>query len=408
MQFDIKGAQIQKAYSSTRYIALQCRKPGKSFNLFIGRGNHFEGIWLGELKIDSQLRIIDQFLEYIRKYLSSSYIESIEMNDKDRVIYLNYAKYGKINTFSFFYKGRELFFANKYYDIEKEKFITFVSWNNQKKSEITESVFFELGIDDLDKTKENKFIDIDKLLENEFLDAKKVYKKTTHKVKKKIQNIKKDLETIRNYEKLYQFVNDQSDLSILDKKMKIHGVRFNFKFNDHFKRRDQIYTKAKNLKKVEPMMLKRLQQSEELLVNIENDQKIKNQLTIIKPVIKNIKNVKNNSQSSKDYKIDKINELSVAIGKTSQGNDQMRKEWAKKEDWWFHLDANTSTHIIVKGELNKIMESIEVIAKLMKDESGLETNEVNMIYTQVKNLKGNKGKAGSVIYKKIKYIRVNL
>lgn len=407
MQFDIRGAQIQKAFSSSRFIALNCRKPGKSFTLYLGRGNHYEGIWLSELKLDSQLRIIDQFLEYIRKFLVSAVIESIELNDKDRIIYINYFKYGKVNTFSLFYKGRELYFANKYYNLDKKNYETYCSWSSQKRDHISSDIFEELGVEDLNKEKENNIVEIGVLLDRELSDARKIFKKDNKKLKRKIDNINNDLMKIKNFHKLYEFVESQPDLSKLDEKIRIHGVRFSFKEKDHYKRRDQIYSKAKKLKKIKPHMLNRLEQAKDDLIKIEKSDRVKNNLSILKPIIKTIKKL-NKSKVENGYIVKNIENLAVAIGKSSQGNDQMRKEWAKKDDWWFHLDNETSSHIIVKGSIDDILSKIESIALLMKEESKLNSNEVNLIYTQVKNLKGNKGTAGSVIYKKIKYIRVNL
>ena len=100
-----------------------------------------------------------------------------------------------------------------------------------------------------------------------------------------------------------------------------------------------------------------------------------------------------------------IPKLILGIGKNAKGNDFLRKNWASAEDYWFHLEGYKSTHAIVnRSSLSDLSNFIiEVIASLMVDHSSLKISEIPLIMTQVKNLKGLKGVAGSVRYKKEKY-----
>ena len=50
---------------------------------------------------------------------------------------------------------------------------------------------------------------------------------------------------------------------------------------------------------------------------------------------------------------------------------------------------------------------MQVIGSIIRDYSEHKILEIPLQYTEVKNLKGIKGKAGSVIYKKEKYITVS-
>lgn len=409
VQFDIKGAQVQKIYSSSRYINFVCRKPGKTFSLFLGRGNHYEGIWLSELKLESSLRLRDQFLEYLRKYLVSTTIDSIELHEKDRIITINYFKSGKINKLGLFYKGRELYFYNHFYDANKNQTQTYLSWSNKKIiNSFTQNPFEELDIDDLDKSKVNELISIENLLEEEKKEVLKSQKKSVKKIDRKVKNIESDLKKIKESQKIYDYLNEANDLSKLDKKSIIHGIRFNFKEKDHFKRRDQIYNKIKRLKEVLGFMEDRLNQTQKENKAQKNKDIISNTLKPIKPIIKKVEVKTNSLKTDLGYKLLNDEELVIGIGLSAKGNDQLRSSWAKKEDLWFHLDAQTSPHIIVKGDIVKVMDNIIKIAKIMKSEAGLNTNEVNLMYTQVKNLKGIKSKPGSVIHKKTKYIRISL
>lgn len=408
MQFDIQGAQIQKIYSSSRFINFICRKPGKTFSLYLGRGNHYEGVWLSELKLDSALRLQDQFLEYLRKYLVSTSLVTLKVDEKDRIITIEYFKSGKQNRIAFFYKGRELYFYNQYYDPEKDKTYTFLSWSNKKleNSEL-KNPFEELGISELETDKENEIIPIEKLLEQEKLDTQKITKKDIKRSNRKVKNIEGDLQKIENSQKIYEFLQENRDLSKLDKKTVIHGIRFSFKEQDHFKRQDQIYKKIKRLKEVKGFMQKRFEDEKKKSKAKEKVEIKKNPLNPIKPVIKTVKTKKLESNKL-DYKVIQLKDIQIGIGLSSNGNDQLRSQWAKKDDLWFHLDAQTSPHIIAKGTIVSVMDNIEEIAKIMKEEAKIETSEINLMYTQVKNLKGIKSKPGSVIHKKTKYIRVNI
>jgi predicted ribosome quality control (RQC) complex YloA/Tae2 family protein len=118
-------AQIQKIFSSSQFLSLQIRLPGKSFYLYFGRGHQFEGFWLGEKQIESALRKRDQFLEYFRRYLSASVLLNLDIDEKDRIIKIDYGRFGQTNRMFLFYKGRELYFANIYFDEKVKRFKTF-------------------------------------------------------------------------------------------------------------------------------------------------------------------------------------------------------------------------------------------------------------------------------------------
>lgn len=98
--------------------------------------------------------------------------------------------------------------------------------------------------------------------------------------------------------------------------------------------------------------------------------------------------------------------LRLAIGKDAQANDYLRTKWAGKEDLWFHLEGHKSGHLIVKGKINFDEKIFSLMGSLIRDYSNIEIDEIPLIYTQVKNIKGLKGKSGTVTYSKEKYLRV--
>ena len=123
------------------------------------------------------------------------------------------------------------------------------------------------------------------------------------------------------------------------------------------------------------------------------------------------KSLKNKTEvtksAEKSYEIHDFGNLSLGIGLSSNGNDQLRSDWAKKSDYWFHLDGDKSPHIIIKLKDLSLTENVFiVVASAMISYSKMDYREANLIYTQVKNLKGVKGASGKVTYKKEKRIRV--
>jgi predicted ribosome quality control (RQC) complex YloA/Tae2 family protein len=408
-QFDINNAQIQKIYSSSQVINIVCRKPGNTFSLYLGRGHGIEGLWLDDKKVASNLRKRDQFLEYLRKYLSTSYIHDLILSDEDRIIYLEYIKYGKINTMGFFYLGRSLYFANHYFDLKDEQFKTYCSWKSKKNENMLEENFKELtDTCELDKEKENKLIPITEIIEREEKSLTKEVNKKFKKLTRKIELIKGDLSKMENYKELYDFADSNQDLSELNKKITINGIKINFIEKEHFKRRDQLFKKAKSLKNKIEFMRNRLEKAEKENFQIKKD-KLVNNLKTIKPVMYQAKSEKKLPEDKKnDFNIIEIRGLKAAIGVSAKGNDQLRKEWASKEDMWFHIDGDISPHIIIKGWDKTDEEVLTQVARLFKTEMKLNTDEINIIYTQVKNLKGVKGVKGLVNYKKEKHIRIIL
>ena len=106
-----------------------------------------------------------------------------------------------------------------------------------------------------------------------------------------------------------------------------------------------------------------------------------------------------------DFKIIKIADISYGVGKSASGNDQLRSKWANKDDYWFHLDGNKSSHVIVKLSGQQLStEVINTAATLVAHFSQFKDEWIPIIFTQVKNLKGITGTPGMVIYKKEKHL----
>lgn len=387
---------------------------GKTTSLYIGRGASYQGIWYSDKKPDSFLRKNDTFLEYIRKHLSSTSLSCFSIDAKDRIFKLSYHKWGHENHFYFFYCGPKLYFANIFYDPKKKKIHLYRSWNKQviaAQNDMDFRIFDEVGRREIDKKVESKkLLDIQDLLdkENELASKNKKAGKTKKFYQRKIQRINHDLERVKKWKELYLLADNEDDFSSYEYKTKLLGIKIRFEDKEHFKRRNQLFEKAKKLKMAVPILEKRLSDAVEKL-NGKANHLDENTLEPIKPFWNNI-TVKEDSKPQKTFQDSIIFsgiDFNMAIGLTAKGNDYLRKNWANKEDYWFHLDGDKSSHILVKlkqSSLDPI--KFQIIGSAMLDFSKIDYSEANLIYTQVKNLKGIPGVVGSVNYKKEKRIRI--
>lgn len=409
-------AFIQKIYSSSFYISIALRLAGETVYLCIGRGAGKEGVWLDEQRVDASLRKIDKFLEYLRKHLSGSTFLSLEVDTQDRIFCIKYAKWGRENFFYFFYNARNMYFANVYYDDKFSGMRLFKSW--YKKVELYEGggfdLFDEVGRIELpDKEDEEKqVISITKL----FNEEKKIALSSSlggkgHKFfKRKEKNIKDDLEKVSKWPELQEIAATEKDFSQYPQKMNFSMTTLKFKEKDHYKRRDEVFLKVKKLKKAQGILTLRYEDTHKNIKDLSTKVAVENNLKIIHPIWYTPKKemITSINKGENDYRVYTFDNYDVGLGQTASGNDQLRKNWASKEDLWFHLDGDKSAHAIVKmktGALDKAI--LDVVGSIIIDASKVNYTEANLVYTPVKNIKGVKGAAGKVTFKKEKRIVVH-
>ena len=188
----------------------------------------------------------------------------------------------------------------------------------------------------------------------------------------------------------------------------IAGVKFKFsrKLNE-YQKRNQVYQKIEGFKIGKAILEKRLADLE-----IEKRKWLEGNVApkletkkIIMPVWaqQSTKTKVSSPVALDNFKTD--TGLKVAIGKDVNANDYLRNKWASKEDYWFHLEGLKSPHLIIKCSDTSLIPFPE-IGSIIRDYGKYDISEIPLVYTQVKNLKGLKGKSGSVTFKKAKYIRV--
>ena len=98
-------------------------------------------------------------------------------------------------------------------------------------------------------------------------------------------------------------------------------------------------------------------------------------------------------------KIDDLGNITIfRLGENAKDNHTLIDD-ADKNDWWFHLDGESSGHCIVEKELID-KEDIIYASSLVKEKSKLKNeSKVRICYTQVKNLKKTKNPGEVILLK---------
>jgi predicted ribosome quality control (RQC) complex YloA/Tae2 family protein len=428
---ELRRIQIQKIYSTPHLICLSIRHPGNTQFIYLGRGSNYEGVWIGEGPPRKEFRIRDRFLEYLRKHLMGGGVKSVFVDTKDRILIITYTRKEGDNFIGFFWKGRKLYFQHFFinekgerehfspwkvprpfpFDFEKDTGINYLLKNFDQIGRMEENS------DDLEEKKENtEFLSRYSQEMDSKLKVEKRPKRKDKYFKKKIKNIGNDLGKSMKWKDLNEKMEGSEYLLPEGNRVVIDGFKFKFESNwNEYKKRDQIYLKIKSLKKAEKLLNNRLAECQKDYENFKGHglNKNINEVKVLSPVWDQVK-----SHKKKEIEIHNLDGdcdffrlkgiIRMAIGKSSHSNDNLRKNWAKKEDFWFHLEGFKSGHVFVKNAtLSDLdLESCELIGSLLRDYAHIEGTDIPMVFTQVKNLKGVKGSAGMVLYKKEKHIIV--
>ena len=413
----LSQGQIQKLYSTAYYISLSIRAPGKTWHLFFGRGSGFEGVWLHDSPPPSVLRRKDNFLEYLRRHLSSCSFLDVTLDRFDRIVKLTYQKFGKEQSFLWFWRGRKLYFLHHYMERPETPFKILLSWRN--KSFIPEgedpdlfSYFDEIGRhQDMNHDLFSPVLPtMDVLLAEELkvAELKDVTSVPTFLQRKKV-NIEADLRKAEQWQKLQALLDKQHPLeNVYELKVDDQKIKFEGELNP-YERRNLVFEKIKKLKRGEKILKERLGQVEEQLTGKELVKAKESKIPMVRPIWgeETKTAVIQPAKVTENYRVFSIEGCQIGVGLNAQGNDQLRSRWANKEDHWIHLDGHKSTHVIIKltGTQSISSELLNLGASIVAHFSRFGDDWIPIIYTQVKNLKGVSGAPGMVIYKKEKHLR---
>ena len=373
--------------------------------LYIGRGGSYQGLDLSEKKIPAFLRIQDRFLQFARKNWRGMRITSVEVPEEDRVLILKGWKAEKKLNIFFFWRGRDLFFAHK--KIGDSNVEIFQSWvgkqtlltfENEEKAVFL--LFKELGFGNVKERnkvhdfKIEEYFNLFKVKVNKDLCLKNKREKTLEKMKKELIRFS-ELDRLDSLKE----INLEDVNSVGEGRFRVF-----FKgIEGHFKKREYLYDRIKVWRISQKRLTERIDSLSEIRPN-EVKKQINIQYKIVGPVW-NIKSEKPDLEKKQNYVEFKYKGWKCFLGRTATENDQLRKKVAHKNDTWLHLENYKSGHLFVKSGNDDInLEDFQVLGSALVELSGLELEEIPLIYTRVKNLKSIKGKPGMVNYKKEKHL----
>lgn len=396
-----KFGKIQKVFSSGSILVLNIRLPGKTIYLGIGRGGEYCGIWNLKNNVPSKLRIVkDRFLEFVRSNINGNSIVNVKIDNDDRIV--------KIELFDgsillLFWKGRSFYFS--FGKKEVDAFKVYQPWKSMKMEILNTfdfDVFDEIGRRKIEGISDESFVGENPI--DLFVDTNEAQRIDNKKAKRKVENIKNDLDRCMRWREIQSLV-EREDLDLTPREFSHKDFKVKFETSDNFyQRRDKIYIKIKKLKTGEKILRQRLDEAQNSLDNkkIEIvDQKI---FTPVWNMAKELKVADKTSTSN--IEVFQIKDHKYAKGKNAEGNDQLRTKWANKNDVWVHLDGHSSAHVIIKGPNSSSIECISIAGSIVAQASGLDVDQIPILYTQVKDLKGVKGSPGKVIYKKEKHLKI--
>ncbi len=427
-----KVGQYQKMWSTARCICIQLHFPGMNKFLYIGRGAKTEGLWQGGGSPKPEMRCKDKLLEYMRKHLSGAVCHGLENPPQDRILILPYYRYQKRNLFMYFWAGRKAYFAN-WFNAEGS-YQLFCSWkgkadcpwqNDDTPAESISSCFNEVGHKQLKKTYQSSphITSAEVILDAEYRELFKNSKPKKREIKKRergLQKIKVDLDKVKNWKNIQTELEEilSSGKNNKEQLINMRSGRFKLPKNlSFFQSVDYIYNKLKRYKKAIPILEANYQRYLQMgQVTQRSNYSSVDKSKIINPQWCSDKSkTKTQVKKEEDIPIKVINldfkgkHIAIGIGLSDRGNDYLRNTWAKKNDWWFHLEDYKSAHLVWKNnDLILEPELLQLIASVLAEYSKFKDQMIPVIFTQVKNLRPVKGSPGKVRYTKEKHLLLSL
>ena len=412
---------VQKVFSSPHHLVFQVRFPGETRYWYIGRGNQYQGIWEFDKNIPSEFRANDRFCEFFRARLKGAKVFSFEVYSKDRIAILKTGKSKKETHFYFFWRGRDLFFSQQTFESKVSSKI-FRSWEgreslvefSEKEPPGVEDVFIGLlSKETLPEKKESRSdfgVYFQKVLDGDFFRGMKLSGKKKKSIERKLKNIQKDYDRVSKWGEAQSFLQGLEEGDLEGKYFEFQKIKIKLeKGLGFYKKREFVFNKLKDYKKAESLLAKRLADAKKVLEGLGEEEKE------LPKIISPIWSIKTNEpSSSKEKKQDAFDIIEIpnigkmAIGKTAVGNDQIRKEFGSKEDTWFHIEGEVSSHIILKLKSGALLDqnTLVLVGSCLAEYSKYSGQQVPLIYTALKKVKGVKGAPGKVLFKGEKHLTI--
>ncbi|MBT3234962.1 MAG: hypothetical protein HN353_03330 [Bdellovibrionales bacterium] len=442
-----QGIPIQKAFSTPHYITLGLRFIGHTYTLYLGRGGEYGGLY-GETSSPPALyRVRDRYLEYIRKHLRGGLLTKIMLDPGDRIVAFHYLRSGKLNIFQLFWRGRVCYFSNCFYNEEGIRQV-FLSWrkssvedldlyNSENIGKTIFNIFDSVGrrnermANDQVKPLSSQvssatLIDYFEKLDTLSKSAKpigRVMRRKSTFFKRKIGRIEADIQRVAAWRELEQLLAGEAleipDGEIIDgqERVTLCGIKIKFtRGSGFYQKRDHLYQIIKKYRRVEQELSQRLVATQndfakwEVAGNkLDHADFLSKQL--ISPYWKvDQKPADKTSRGGVQFNYHRFTLPSgekMVLGLDAASNDHLRISWAKRDDFWFHIEGERSGHLIIRSQnISRLLtDYLGLIGAILAEFSGYRGGEVPIIYTQVKYLRGVKGERGAVIPRKAHYIQ---
>ena len=401
------SAQIQKIGTSPHLICFQLLVKGKTICLYLGRGGDYSGLWLHDKYLPAEFRVLkDKTVEYLKKEIKGLSIVDLKVHDDLPVVEFGLMSKTKNKKLLWLYGDEGSAFILS--DVDKEK--SFSSFAGKISNETLDDVienFCNHRKWKQDGNRENieeYFNSLEKMVSSQ-----KIVKKKISKIQRKISHIESDLTRLNESQKLKdKLVKDQMEIG---ESFNVKGLKVKFeKDSGHYQKRDKVLTKLKDWAKARDLQTHRLEDGKQELEKVSSGSS-KGDVSHLKVIKVNwsknksslITGESKNSEVS-GYDIFELEDgTKIGIGKNAAGNDELRKNWGKKDDYWFHIEGEKGSHLILKGSIKP--EYFNLVGSILRDYSGYTGTEIPVIYSTVGKLKGISGKRGAVTIAKPRYFQ---
>lgn len=397
---NIKGF-IQSVRTSPWHLILRLRFDGNTSFLYLPRGGKFKDVLCLDVDLANKFRCNDKLREKVKSYTVNWFLNSIKITEGN--IHLELFKSGKKQFLNFTYASGRIH-VGYFYDGE-----AFLPYRNKSKIKINEElkIFIDREVKLIRSTDTDNFIPQLIKVDNyeKYINFNNIFlkeeKRISEKYKKKIAAIESDLLKLNEALELQlKLANNEIQIADDTNVINFKSIKLNLKkYTGKYQKINFIFEKCKAYKKAIEIQKNRLEQS-----RAKNISSIDLRKYLIHQAIQSVEdpNVEKNINVGKTMFLP--NGEIFRIGRSIEENIQIRQNWSKKTDFWFHLESISSAHGFLR--LNNSILGLEHLDYIGQVFCEVEKRvEVHLIYTQVKYLRSVKGDRGKVVPTQIKYFK---
>lgn len=405
--------QIQKIMSTASAWCFYARGKGVTHYLYLGRGGLNTYFIHSSLPPESQWRIVDKWLELFRSEFKNSRLTAITIDQEKG--YLNFS----------FLKSKEkkellysIYSRDSYFVIKSSEYLI-RSWRMRKETRKVDASR-DVLVDEFNKIRvlkknRNPSLPLGDLVSGQYLfkENKRAMKKREKSLSRTLSKIQGEINKCQKWRELLPYAEGlKTWKDVAPPSVKIHdiAIRIPGKITEG-KFRDLIYQKIKKLKKGEMIQAQRHAEIQSKMEGAKESNSIPERvLGRVECPVSSSETISSKKLNSSIRLIEfSLGPIRGAVGLDKKSNDALRSKWAAKENLWFHLGGRSSCHVVLKVEnISKLStENIAVIGSILVGYSKLDINEITIVYSMVKDVKGVKGEPGKVLIKRPKYITTN-